>query len=151
MALTGNPNDADDVFQEVCVVMWQQHEKFEVGTNFVSWLSVIAYHQVQKYWRNKKKKTHVLSSELVEQLSENLPQEFDLMEARRKALSTCVQKLSDMDRKLLSHRYAEKKTTAKIAARDLGRTTSSVYKALNRIRRSLFECVNRRLAAEATS
>ena len=46
MALTGNPNDADDVFQEVCVVMWQQHEKFELGTNFVSWLSVIAYHPV---------------------------------------------------------------------------------------------------------
>ncbi len=43
-AILGNPNDAEDVMQEFSVVMWQQHEKFQLGTNFVSWLSVIAYH-----------------------------------------------------------------------------------------------------------
>ena len=150
MALMGNPNDADDVFQEVCVVMWQQHEKFEVGTNFVSWLSVIAYHQVQKYWRDKKKKNNYLGSDLLDQLAESLPKEFDVMEDRRKALSSCIQKLSDIDRKLLSHRYANKKTTAKNTASELGRTTASIYKSLNRIRRSLFECVNRRLSAESS-
>ena len=150
MALTGNPNDADDVFQEVCVVMWQQHEKFEVGTSFVSWLSVIAYHQVQKYWRDKKKKKHFLGSDLLEQLAESLPNEFDLMEDRRSALGSCIQKLSDVDRQLLSQRYADKKTTARNAAHELGRTTASVYKALNRIRRALFECVNRRLATEGS-
>ena len=151
MALTGNPNDADDVFQEVCVVMWQQHEKFEVGTNFVSWLSVIAYHQAQKYWREKKKKKHHLGSELLDQLAEALPDEFDIMEDRRKALSGCIKRLNDVDRKLLSHRYAAKKTTAKTTATELGKTTASVYKSLNRIRRSLFECVNRRLASEVSA
>ena len=151
MALTGNPNDADDVFQEVCVVMWQQHEKFEVGTNFVSWLSVIAYHQAQKFWREKKRKNHHLSPDLIEQLAEALPNEFDIMEDRRKALSSCIKRLSDVDRQLLSHRYAAKKTTAKTTASQLGRTTASVYKSLNRIRRSLFECVNRRLSSEGAA
>ena len=149
MALTGNPNDADDVFQEVCVVMWQQHEKFELGTNFVSWLSVIAYHQVQKYWRQKKKKKNFLGSELLEQLAETLPEEFDVMEDRRKALELCINKLSDVDRKILAHRYADKKSNAKIAASELGRTAASVYKSLNRIRKSLFNCVMQRLASEA--
>ena len=45
--LVGNSDHAEDLMQEVCVVMWKEHHRFKLGTNFVAWLSVIAYHQVQ--------------------------------------------------------------------------------------------------------
>jgi RNA polymerase sigma-70 factor (ECF subfamily) len=147
-ALTGSPNDAEDVMQEVCVVMWQQQEKFQLGTNFVSWLSVIAYHQAQKYWRDKKKQRLFSNQDLVDQLARDMPLEFDLMEARRKALADCARQLKDTDRELVSHCYGSRKVTAKAVAAELGRPSDTVYKALNRIRGALMDCINRKVSAE---
>ena len=147
MALLGNANDAEDVFQEVCVVMWQEHEKFQLGTNFVSWLSVIAYHQVQKFWRQKKKR-QFLNTDVLEQVAQTMADNFEEHEARRKALSHCLNKLADTDRDLIRHRYSDRKMTTKMAAKELGRPTGTVYKALTRIRKSLFQCVSHRLSSE---
>ena len=148
MALLGNANDAEDVFQEVCVVMWQEHEKFEIGTNFVSWLSVIAYHQVQKFWRLRKRNRNFLNQEILEQIAESMPTNQELHQARRKALSDCLQILAEPDRELVRHRYSDRKISTKATAKELGRPTGTVYKALSRIRKSLFDCVNRKLTAE---
>ncbi len=147
-ALTGNAADADDVFQEVCVVMWQQHGKFEVGSHFVSWLSVIAYHQVQKFWRERKRNRNFLCDDVIKQIAESVPEDAELSESRRQALGKCLQKLTDNDRQLVQHRYSDRKTTSKAAAAELGRPAASVYKALNRIRKTLFECVSQKLNAE---
>ena len=148
MALLGDANDADEVMQEVCVVMWQQHEKFELGSNFVSWLSVIAYHQVQKFWRDRKRRTIFLGSDVVEQLAEGVPEEYELLEARRRALAECIEQLRESDRQLVHCCYADRKTTARAAARQLGRPEGTVYKALNRIRRRLLDCINYRVSME---
>lgn len=144
-ALLGDANDAEDVFQEVCVVMWQEHEKFQIGTNFVSWLSVIAYHQVQKFWRDRKKERRFLNMNILGQIAQAMPENYEIQEDRRKALATCLQKLPESDRALIQHRYSERKLTIKATADELGRPSATVYKALNRIRRLLFDCVNRRV------
>ncbi len=147
-ALLGSPSDAEDVMQEVSVVMWQQHEKFQLGTNFVSWLSVIAYHQVQKFWREKSKRKNFLNVELADQLAQAMTENFDLLEARRRALSDCITKLKPSDRELVSHCYGQRKVTAKSVALKLKRPANTVYKALDRIRKSLFDCINRKVSAE---
>ena len=150
-ALLGNPSDAEDVMQEVCVVMWQKHEQFQLGTNFVSWLSVIAYHQVQKFWREKKKQRMFLNVELMDQLAQAMPNEFELLEARRRALADCASDLRDTDRQLLGQCYGNRNVTAKLVAEELGRPSDTVYKALNRIRKALFECINRKVSAEGVA
>lgn len=43
VALLANPVHAEEVFQEVCVVIWRTYDQFELGTDFVKWVSVIAY------------------------------------------------------------------------------------------------------------
>ena len=143
MALLGDANDTEDVFQEVCVVMWQEHEKFQIGTNFVSWLSVIAYHQVQKFWRDRKRSKPLVNPDVLSQIAEEMPSGFEAHEERRRALNTCLQKLPESDRALIRHRYSDRKTTTKQTATELGRPTGTVYKALNRIRKSLYDCVSR--------
>ena len=150
-ALVGSPSDAEDVMQEVCVVMWQEHEKFELGTNFVSWLSVIAYHQVQKFWRSKKVKRKFVNVELLGQIAEGLSENVELLEARRHALAECVLKLKESDRQLVSHCYGARRVTTKSVAEQLGRPAGTVYKALNRIRGLLFECIDRKVSAEGTA
>ena len=147
-ALVGSPGDAEDVMQEVCVVMWQEHEKFELGTNFVSWLSVIAYHQVQKFWRTKKAQRKFLSVEVIGQIAEGLSENVDLLEARRHALADCVNRLKESDRQLVSHCYGSRRVSTKSVAEQLGRPVGTVYKALNRIRSMLFDCIDRKTSAE---
>ncbi len=146
-SLLGNPNDAEDVMQEVSVVLWKEHHRFELGTNFTAWLSVIAYHQVQKFWRLRKRDRMFLNPDVLEQVA-CLPEDFELLESRRSALSDCVAKLRELDRVLVRHVYGDRKVSAKQVAAELGRPVGTVYKALNRVRRTLFECVNKRMQAE---
>ena len=146
-SLLGNPNDAEDVMQEVSVVLWKEHHKFELGTNFTAWLSVIAYHQVQKFWRQRKRDRMFLNPDILDQVA-RLPEDFEILESRRTALSDCVTKLRDLDRVLVRRVYSDRKVSAKQVAEELGRPVGTVYKALNRVRRTLFDCVNRKMQAE---
>ncbi len=83
MTLLGNPEDAEDVMQEVSVVMWREHQNFELGTNFTGWLSVIAYHQVQKFWRQRKKKATYLDVAVIEQLASVITKDREVVDIRR--------------------------------------------------------------------
>lgn len=46
---------ADDVFQETCLTLWQEFEKFERGTNFSKWANVIAFNRIRHYRYAQKK------------------------------------------------------------------------------------------------
>ena len=59
-----------------------------------------------------------------------------------------MKKLGSRDRELIERRYRTK-TTARRVAEELGRPTSTVYKALARIRDALYDCVERTLAQES--
>jgi len=63
--LLGSPADAEEVFQEVCVVLWREHEKFQLGTNFVSWVSVIANNQVHRFRAKNKRKNFPIDERLL--------------------------------------------------------------------------------------
>ena len=67
-----------------------------------------------------------------------------ILEDRRRALEACLQQLCESDRLVVDHRYSQQMSVAQIAG-ITGRNPSTLYKALERIRRRLFECVTRRL------
>ena len=62
-------------------------------------------------------------------------------------MRVCIEKHEPADRDLIARRYMPGASAADIA-QDLGRSTSSVYRSLERIRTSLLECIRRVLAAE---
>lgn len=146
--LVGNPDHAEDLMQEVCVVMWKEHHRFKLGTNFAAWLSVIAYHQVQKYWRQKKQRRKFLNDAMVEQLAERVTEDFDGLDLRRQMLRECVSKLQPNDQQLLSAVYNDQKMTVRELSRQMERPERAVYKSTARIRRLLFECIRRKMLSE---
>jgi RNA polymerase sigma-70 factor (ECF subfamily) len=146
--LVGNPDHAEDLMQEVCVVMWKEHHRFKLGTNFAAWLSVIAYHQVQKYWRQKKQRRKFLNDAMVEQLAERVTEDFDGLDMRRQMLRECVSKLQPTDQQLLSAVYNDQKMTVRELSRQLERPERALYKSTARIRRLLFECIRRKMLSE---
>ena len=148
VSLLGSSADAEEVYQEVCVVLWREYESFALGTDFVRWVSVIAHNQVRRFRRQRRRVGPQLSDAAVELISRDAIERADLLDSRRDALRGCLDKLSDRDRDLVGHCYSDSRTTFKTVAQDLGRPVNTVYKALNRIRKSLYECIERTLSLE---
>ena len=71
----------------------------------------------------------------------------DLQKQRLEALGHCLDKLTDWELKLLKQCYAVDRDYRRIAESE-GKTIAAIYKAISRIRKSLFLCVQRALAAK---
>jgi RNA polymerase sigma-70 factor, ECF subfamily len=151
VSLLGNSAHAEEVFQEVCVVLWRECGTFELGTDFVKWVSVIAHNQVHRYRRQQRRGGAQLSDAAVELLSQDAVERVDLLESRRDALRQCLEKLPEKDRQVVRQCYGDSRQTFRDAAQRLGRPANTVYKALNRIRKSLYLCIERTLAMEGIS
>jgi RNA polymerase sigma-70 factor (ECF subfamily) len=148
VSLLGSAAHAEEVFQEVCVVLWRECETFQLGTSFVKWVSVIAHNQVHRFRRQQRRIGPQLSDATVDLLAQDAVERVDLLESRRDALRGCLEKLSEKDRQLVRHCYGDTRVTFKAVAEQLGRPVNTVYKALNRIRRALYECIERSLSVE---
>lgn len=148
LTLLGNPSDAEDVFQETCVVIWREYKAFDLSTNFMKWTSTIALNQVRRFRRIQSRREKTLSDGVVELLATEAITHSDLLEARQTALHGCLQKLSQSDRQLVEECYSDNRTSIRDTSERIGRSANTVYKALNRIRRALHACINRQLAVE---
>ncbi len=148
VTLLASPAHAEEVFQEVCVIVWRMYDQFELGTDFVKWVSVIAHNQVRKFRRNAKRTGFQLSDATCERLAADAARGADLFDFRRDALRQCLGKLTTDDRQLVQHCYSDSAASFKRIAEEVGRPVNTVYKALNRIRRALHECIDRSLSAE---
>jgi RNA polymerase sigma-70 factor (ECF subfamily) len=148
VTLLSSTAQAEEVFQEVCVVLWRENETFQMGTDFVKWVAVIAHNQVRKFRRQNKQVGFQVNEVAFDLLAAEAVERADLFDYRRDALRRCLTKLSPSDRSLVQQCYADDKVNLKATAQKLGRPENTVYKAMNRIRRVLFECINRTLVSE---
>jgi len=144
-----NPVDAEEIHQETNVIIWRKFDRFELGTNFLAWACQIASYEVLKYRERQRRDRHLFSDEFVRQVASDAIEQADVLEQRRQHLAVCLSKLRDQDRELIQQRYSVGES-GKSVAELIGRPINSVYQSLSRIRRTLLECVNRQIQAQAT-
>jgi RNA polymerase sigma-70 factor (ECF subfamily) len=147
-ALLPNWSDAEDVLQRTRIILWQKFPAFEPGTNFRAWAMQIARHEVNNFRRSRQRERLCFDDKLVESLAEAHLSLIHDLEQRRAALDYCIQKLRASDRQIVHHCYGPSATTAKEAAVRLKRPVNTLYKALNRIRRALADCVQQQVQEE---
>lgn len=145
-AIVRNWEDAKDLYQSVCMTLWVKFDQFQPGTNFFAWARQTARNKIGGFLRRQHSSTHV-AVELIDILAEGSVNPGNDMEMYLDALRSCRAKLSVADDELLRLRYAEDLNTVEIADR-LQRLQQSVSRSLNRIRRWLFECIQRELAKQ---
>ncbi len=145
--LVACPQDAQDVLQEGKIVMWRQFYQFELGTNFAAWARKILFYQILAFRRRSKRDhTEVLSERMLEVLNEEAESAIreQRWEKREKALQDCVTKLSREHREILELRYRDEASIEGISRRT-ERTEGAVYRLLSRLRKNLYECVEKEL------
>jgi len=148
LSLLGDPQAAEDVLQETNLVLWKKFDQFGEGTNFFAWACRIARLEVLAHCRRVKRDRLTLTNEFLEVVATDTESMADELQRRRRHLYACLQKLRPTDRDLIQRRYGGEANT-KAVAEQVGRPLEGVYKAIQRIRRALLECVSRGMAREA--
>jgi len=144
LVIVGNRTDADDVIQEVCVVLWLKFDEFEPGTNFRKWACSIAFNVAKNFVRKKRRRNFGLSDYALSRIEQIRRGGAELFELRQEVLEKCVAKLSETDRQFLDECYNESHSVAAMA-RSRRTSVNTVYARLNRLRRWLSDCVSRTL------
>ncbi|MBL8851823.1 MAG: sigma-70 family RNA polymerase sigma factor [Planctomycetaceae bacterium] len=150
LSQVSNTQDAEEVLQETNLIVWAKFHQFDLTTNFFAWAAQIATYEVLKFRQRRHREKLRFSDEFVDAVSRDVMERSEELERRRTALEMCLKKLKPDDRALIHRRYQPGERGKHVAA-DLGRPANSVYQSLGRIRRTLLDCIQRRLATEATA
>jgi len=150
LSLIPSPIEAEEILQNTNLIIWKKAQQFEAGTNFFAWACQIAHYEILKFRKKRSRDKHQFSDEFVSQVAEAVKENQEIFELRRNALTFCLGKLRTKDRELIQRRY-QGSHQGKDVADDLGRPANSVYQSLGRVRRTLFECINRYIASESYS
>lgn len=146
-SIVRNWEDADDLFQSVCLVLWEKFESFRPDSSFFAWARQTAKLTVRDFLRRKHMKRYA-TEELLDALSETaIVSKANESEYYVAALRRCKAKLTSSDEELIELRYVEDLGSRQIADR-LQRPQRSVTNSLARIQRRLFDCLRREMARQ---
>lgn len=139
--------DADDILQDVAVVLWEKYGEFQAGGDFRAWACGIARFKVLAWLRDRGRDRLVLDSDVVAALAEESLQVESHLDRQRAALETCFEKMPVGERELLARAYRRDVRIQDVAVTS-GRSVGGFYQWLHRVRKMLLECVNRQMAEE---
>jgi RNA polymerase sigma-70 factor (ECF subfamily) len=149
-SLVWNPTDADDILQETNLVLLKKASEFDHTRDFLPWAITIARFQTLAGLKRSQRLRFVFDETLAMFLADEAAREDPVIEARRLALATCLQKLPAAHRDLLIRRYEPKAVVGDMAAA-LGLSLKALSDRLRRIRGKLLNCIADTLAQEALS
>ena len=135
---------AEDILQQVAVVAFQKHEKFDPqAASYLSWVLGIARYEILHWQRSKARDRLVFSEATLEKLAGvECSISADLGEMRR-ALGFCLAKLEGRAQKLIEMRYMTGLNAGEIAER-IGSSSGAVRVKLHRLRNVLLKCIRRK-------
>ncbi|MCC6512064.1 MAG: sigma-70 family RNA polymerase sigma factor [Pirellulaceae bacterium] len=142
--------DADDVTQEVAVVLWAKFHQFREGGDFRAWAFGIARYEVLSWLRDRGRDRMVLDTDVVELLADDSAISPRQLDQQRAALESCLEKMDPLQKSLLLRSYSSEHTIAELAKAS-GRSTGGFYQWLYRMRRLLLECIGREVAGSRCS
>ncbi|MDA7672931.1 sigma-70 family RNA polymerase sigma factor [Verrucomicrobiales bacterium] len=139
--------DAREILQETAVALWRQFESYDPDRPFINWAMGFSRIETRRFLAKESRR-----AQLTEQAREALEQEMqqhsaDFDTALEMHLATCLGKLNDRPRRLVTGYYHEGHSPEILSQRE-GRTVEAIYKTIQRARRDLQACIERQLAKE---
>lgn len=150
VTLLPDRNEAEEAFQETGLLLWENWEQFDRDREFVPWACGFAFNVVRTLRRKKQRSPAALSVDVLEAVAETRYRTEELLALRRKALSVCMAKLTDDQRSLVRQCYLGNRNLRTVAEH-IRIAPQTLYKRLQRIRRRLFECIDRQMRQEVAT
>lgn len=148
VSLIPNRSDADELFQQTCLTLWENWDRYDPEQDFVSWACGIAHNKIRNFHRKLENKTKQLEPATLELLAENLMERKSDSDDRLSALRDCLQSLPEHSRIVVESYYGGRDVRDIASRRNT--TSNAIYKLLNRVRILLHECVVQKLAGGST-
>jgi RNA polymerase sigma-70 factor (ECF subfamily) len=145
-ALLPHEEDARDALQETSVALYRKFAEYDPNKPFLAWAYGFAFLEILKQRQRSQRSTRLLGQHVIERLASERQQHESVLQARLQALDQCLQELPPADQELLRKRYQEKLKT-EVLLQEFGPSRRTLFRRLERIRRLLFDCINRRAAA----
>jgi RNA polymerase sigma-70 factor (ECF subfamily) len=144
-----NMADAEDLYQQVALVLWKKFDQFIPGTDFGAWAIRVADLTIKNFLRGKRRSKVFFSDEVMQRIVDyQIAIPPRQVAARSDALAGCLQRLPQSDRELVEQCYGSEVKIKDVAVH-LGRSAGAVYTSLCRIRQALLACIERALTSEA--
>ena len=148
LAMTADPDAADEVVQETNLVLLRKEQEFELGTNFFAWAAQVASYQVQSYRKKLGRDRLQFDDALIANLTSDAA-ELDFEAIDRAALRKCLGDLDPAESDMVRQRYSG--TSVAQLAEQHDRSAASISQSLYRTRTKLADCMRRVIAAEERS
>jgi RNA polymerase sigma-70 factor (ECF subfamily) len=145
LTLLPNRADAEEVFQEVSMLLWEKFDEFTLGTSFVAWACKVAQFKARKFQERASRRGKLFSDALLESLDAEMQASDESLNAEYGALAECFARLPQADRELIERRYRTGGDPKSLSAQ-MRWPIKKMYSELRRIRRALLACITRRLA-----
>lgn len=145
MALVRDYNTAEELFQEVALIILKKEKQGITVHDFGPWSREIARRKTLEHFKQSRKKNRrILSVESIAAVENAFARHTnpkkDRVPERMEKLKTCLQKLPHHLRRLIHLRFAEKHSFKEIG-RILNTTPGAAQVKLSRIRQKLFDCI----------
>lgn len=142
---------AEDVFQDLCVLVCQKRPTVAEVRDLPAWLRASARNLARNAVRHSSNRTRLLGDEVLDLLDDAWADVAGGGGAADygDALEACQAKLAPAARELLRARYADGVDVETLAGR-LGRPAASLRTTFSRIYKTLAECIFRRVGRPGT-
>lgn len=149
-AIVRDPGLAEDLFQEVSIVILRRWEEFGEVKDFWALAREIARRQALAIVRKGGREPVPFSPEALDAIDRGFDQVAVETPARQEALRLCLKKLPPFWQQLVRLRYWTNLSVTEVASR-LVRSENTVSVTLNRIRSRLADCVRGRIRSVETT
>jgi RNA polymerase sigma-70 factor (ECF subfamily) len=152
LALTRDYDTAEEVLQEVALVILDEANKGTVASHFPSWAQGIARRRVADHYRKRNRRHAVeqVSGAMTEVVCQAFAENEELLDRhqdRMKALMQCLTRLTGRSRDVIVGFYQQRLSIQQLAE-TLAWQANSVKVALTRARKLLADCIQVRLRTD---
>jgi RNA polymerase sigma-70 factor (ECF subfamily) len=139
-ALVPNVADAEDIVQQTALALWEKFDAYDPGRPFTPWACRFALNKAKQWIERRQRWQALLEGGLAEELAQRREELRPELDIRLKHLEGCLNKLPEEQRSLVESYYYRRDSIEKLAGNS-GRTVAATYKALQRIRQALQDCI----------
>ncbi|MBN1676017.1 MAG: sigma-70 family RNA polymerase sigma factor [Kiritimatiellae bacterium] len=141
---------AEDVIQEVAVVLARRRADYDPSRPLLPWVLGITRRKALETMRARKPGIVQFRDDALDHLQDALAEHAEpgYIQDRLEALARCLRKLSPDNTEILERKYCAREQADHIA-RVLGKSRAAVNSILQRLRAKVMECVERQLKEAA--